>query len=266
MQARELVRAPAVAGAFYPASREALGELVDRLLAEAPAPDGAQPCPKALIVPHAGYVYSGPVAASAFARLLPHAASIERVVLVGPAHRAQVEGMVTPGVAAMRTPLGDVRVDGDALGVAGVAASPAVHALEHSLEVELPFLQRVAPRAKVVPFAVGRAPPAEVAGVLASLWGGPETVIVISSDLSHYLPYDVGRNADQRTAARIVGLDGPLSGDEACGAAGINGLLRVARDKGLRVELVDLRSSGDTAGPRGEVVGYGAFALYEATS
>jgi AmmeMemoRadiSam system protein B len=270
MQTRELVRTPAVAGAFYPASKDALGKLVDELLHEAasraPVASTERPCPKALIVPHAGYVYSGPVAASAFALLAAHANRITRVVLIGPAHRAFVEGMVTPGVAAMRTPLGDVAVDLDAVRALDVSASPAAHAREHSLEVELPFLQKVAPEAKLVPLAVGRASAPEVAHVLSAVWGGPETVIVISSDLSHYLPYDEGRATDERTAARILGLDGPLSGDEACGAAGINGLLRVAREKGLQVELVDLRSSGDTAGPREEVVGYGAFAFYEVKS
>jgi AmmeMemoRadiSam system protein B len=141
-----------------------------------------------------------------------------------------------------------------------------VHAREHSLEVELPFLQRVAPHAKVVPLAVGGAPPEEVARVLGALWGGVETVIVVSSDLSHYLPYDVARVMDGRTAARIVALDDSLTGEEACGAAGLNGLLRVARAKKLRAELIDLRSSGDTAGSHDGVVGYGAFALYEVAS
>ena len=175
------------------------------------------------------------------------------------------QGLASPGVAAMRTPLGDIAVDLASLErVPQVLPSPAAHAREHSLEVELPFLQRVAPRAQIVPMAVGHATSAEVGEVLEALWGGPETVIVISSDLSHYLPYAVGRERDRGTAARIVALHpAPLVGEQACGAAGLNGLAWVARKRGLTCELLDLRSSGDTAGGRGDVVGYGAFALYE---
>ncbi|HEY8078131.1 MAG TPA: AmmeMemoRadiSam system protein B [Labilithrix sp.] len=261
----ESVREPAVAGAFYPASRAALGELVSRLLEGARKPE-TRALPKAIVAPHAGYVYSGPIAASAFALLEPYAESIERVVLVGPAHRVRVLGLASPGADALRTPLGDVVVDTAALASLDVVASPAAHAREHSVEVELPFLQRVAPRARVVPLAVGRAGEDEVARVLEALWGGAETVIVVSSDLSHYLPYDEGRAVDERTAARIVALDAaPLEGEDACGCAGINGLLRIARAKGMRAELVDLRSSGDTAGKRDEVVGYGAFGFWEAS-
>ncbi len=259
----ESVREPAVAGAFYPGSRAALDELVTTLLAGARKPE-KRLLPKAIVAPHAGYMYSGAIAASAFALLEPCGDAIERVVLVGPAHRVRVEGLASPGAAALRTPLGDVAVDTAALAKLDVAESPAAHAREHSLEVELPFLQRVAPRARVVPLAVGRAGAAEVARVLEALWGEAETVIVVSSDLSHHLPFDEGRAADERTAARIVALDAtPLDGEDACGCAGINGLLRVARAKGLRAELVDLRSSGDTAGPRDEVVGYGAFGFWE---
>jgi AmmeMemoRadiSam system protein B len=164
----------------------------------------------------------------------------------------------------MRTPLGETRVDTAALdALPGLAVSPEAHRREHSLEVELPFLQRVTPRAAVIPLLVGAASPRDVGLVLEALWGGPETLIVISSDLSHYLPYDMGRAADRETAERILRLDDTLAGDNACGAAGINGLLWAARRRGLRVELVDLTSSGDTAGSRDEVVGYGAFALYE---
>jgi len=255
-------RLPAVAGAFYPASPDALGSSVDRLLAGAL---GRPERPKAIIAPHAGYVYSGPIAASAFALFAPHADTIRRVVLLGPAHRVFVEGLASPGVAALRTPLGDVAVDTLSLDSLGIPASPLAHEREHSLEVELPFLQRIAPVAEVVPLVVGRARPTEVGRVLDALWGGPETVIVVSSDLSHFLPYDAGRTADRRTADRIVALDDhPLVGEEACGAAPINGLVWVARRRGLRAELLDLRSSGDTAGKRSEVVGYGAFALWEA--
>jgi hypothetical protein len=183
---------------------------------------------------------------------------------VGPAHRAYVEGLASPGAQALRTPLGDVAVDLAALdAVPDVPVDVMAHAAEHSLEVQLPFLQSVLPLAKIVPFVVGDATAEEVGRVLEALWGGPETLIVISSDLSHYLPYGEGRATDQRTAARIVALDPHIEPEEACGCAGVNGLLWVARRKGLHGRLLDLRSSGDTAGPRSEVVGYGAFAFTE---
>jgi AmmeMemoRadiSam system protein B len=272
----ESVREPAVAGSFYPAEAAALGELVDRLLATVPARTGGRPealpgglpgafLPKGLIVPHAGYVYSGPIAAAAFARVAAHGEHIARVVMIGPAHRVPVEGLVWPGVARLRTPLGEVEVDVAAIeALPGVTAHPAAHAREHSLEVILPFIQRIAPRAKVVPLIGTDAPAEEVGRVLEALWGGPETLIVISSDLSHHLPYREARARDEHTAARIVGLEDSLVGDDACGAVGVNGLLWLARRRRMRVELLDLRSSGDTAGARDEVVGYGAFALHEA--
>jgi AmmeMemoRadiSam system protein B len=251
-----------VAGTFYPASPEALGRMVDRMLEDARAPAG--PCPKALVVPHAGYVYSGPVAAAAFARIAPHAARLRRAVVIAPAHRVPVDGVVAPGCDRLRTPLGEVEVDAEALAaVSDVGTSAAAHAHEHAVEVELPFLQRVAPRARVVPLVAGRAAPARVGAVLDALWGGPETLLVVSSDLSHYLPYETAREVDEATARQIEAGGPPLRPEQACGAVGVNGLLHVARRRGLRIERVDLRSSGDTAGPRDQVVGYGAFALYE---
>lgn len=258
----DTVRAPAVAGTFYPASSSELGATVDRLLAAVKVPADA-PCPKALIVPHAGYVYSGPIAASAFARIAPYAERITRVVLIGPAHRVFVGGLVSPGASRLRTPLGELTVDVEALRAANIAENPGAHAREHSLEVELPFLQRVTPNATIVPIAGTRADPEVVGRALDTLWGGPETLIVISSDLSHYLPYAEGRAQDERTCARIVALDSTIGGEDACGSIGLNGLAWLARKRKLRIELLDLRSSGDTAGSKDEVVGYGAFAVYE---
>ncbi len=259
-------RIPAVAGTFYPGTAPALGAAVDALLREA-RPVAPEPCPKALIVPHAGYVYSGPIAATAFARLAPYAERIERVVLVGPAHRVFVHGLASPGAGWLRTPLGDVEVDAAALAeVPAIHADAAAHAREHCLEVELPFLQRVTPRAKVVPVLASRLPPAQVGAVLEALWGGPETVIVVSTDLSHYLPYRAGRTRDQRTVDRILDGELDLDGEDACGAVAVNGLTWVARRRRMRIELLDLRSSGDTAGSRDEVVGYAALALYEVAS
>ena len=254
-----LVRPAAVAGSFYPASKSELSGLIDRLL------DGAKrgPIAKALVVPHAGYAYSGPIAASGFARV---ASSTQRVVVIGPAHRVFVRGMVSPGADRLETPLGEVEVDTDALASVGIAADPAVHAREHSLEVELPFIQRVAPDAKIVPIAVSNASAEHVGHVIEALWGGLETLIVISSDLSHYHPYDDGRARDQRTVSRILAHDSSVAGEDACGCTGLNGLAWVLRRKQLTAELVDLRSSGDTAGSRDAVVGYAAIAFSEASA
>jgi AmmeMemoRadiSam system protein B len=252
------VRPAAVAGTFYPGDAERLARDVDAMLRAAPSATAAQP--KALIVPHAGYVYSGPIAASAYATVAPSA--IDRVVLVGPAHRVALRGVAAPRARKLRTPLGDVDVDVEALDRAGVPRDDAAHAREHSLEVQLPFLQRMfGPRLRVCPIVCGRASVEEVAAVLRALWGGPETLVVVSSDLSHYLPYELGRRADEATAEKILALDVDIDGDGACGYVGVRGLLAVAREKGLVPRLLDLRSSGDTAGPRGEVVGYGAFAF-----
>lgn len=259
-----VTRAPAVAGTFYPASPQKLASMVDALLADARV-DASAPVPKALVVPHAGYVYSGPIAANAYARLRPVRDRITRVVLVGPAHRVWVDGLVSAGADAFATPLGAMQVDVDALrSIPSIAASAPAHAREHSLEVQLPFVQRVLPHAKLVPLAVGHAPAHEVGRALEALWGGDETLVLVSSDLSHYHPYADARAIDRETADRIVSLDPTeIPGDRACGAAGINGLLWVARRRGMRAELIDLRTSGDTAGSKDEVVGYGAFAFHE---
>jgi len=260
------VRLPAVAGTFYPRRAGELRDEVARLLAAAPAPRG--PRPKALVVPHAGYVYSGPVAASAYATLRAPGPAIERVVMIGPAHRFAVAGLALPEASAFRTPLGEVPVDEAgvhrALAMPGVARSAAAHALEHSLEVQLPFLQVLLPRFSLVPLAAGGAGPAQVAAVLEALWGGAETLVVVSTDLSHYLPYGEGRALDERTARQILSLDAEgLDREQACGRTGLQGLLLLARRRRLSVEQLDLRSSGDTGGDRVAVVGYGAFALHE---
>jgi hypothetical protein len=262
------VRPAAVAGTFYPGSPGELGTTIDQLLDAARAtPVVKAGTPKALIVPHAGYIYSGAVAATGFARIAAGADRLERVVIISPAHRVYVEGLTWPGTTHLRTPLGEIEVDVAAIReIPELVAHPAAHAREHAIEVELPFVQRLAPRAKVIPIAASHASPALVGKVLEQLWGGPETLIVISSDLSHYHPYADAHERDRRTAAKIIALDTGLEGEEACGCTGINGLAWVARRRHLRVEVLDLRSSGDTAGPRDEVVGYGAFALYEETT
>jgi len=257
-------RPAAVAGLFYPADAKALRRLVERLLA-AVAPAGDVPAPKVLVVPHAGYVYSGPVAAHAYARLARWRARIERVVLLGPTHRVPVRGLAVPTVAAFETPLGRVALDREAIerlaDLPQVVADDAAHADEHALEVQLPFLQRALDRFTLVPLAVGSCPPAAVAQVIERLWGGDETLIVVSSDLSHYLPYAQARAIDRDTAERVVQLDPQLDHHQACGATPLGGALLAARAHGLTAQLLDLRNSGDTAGDRSRVVGYCAVAL-----
>ncbi len=264
------VRQPAVAGAFYPGQATALASTVASLLAAARAerPAGPAPTPpKVLIVPHAGYIYSGPMAARAYAQLVAGRATVRRVVLLGPVHRVPVRGLALPGTAAFATPLGEIEVDQEAVAalkpLRQVALSPAAHALEHALEVQLPFLQSVLDDFKLLPLAVGDAEPHEVAEVLEALWGGAETLIVISSDLSHYLPYRAAQSIDGETVERILALDGPLTHEQACGGTPINGLLLAARRHHLQAQLLGLCNSGDTAGDRQRVVGYAAITFTE---
>ena len=261
------VRRAVVDGLFYPAAPGALRAQVADYLASVGADDAAR-LPKMLITPHAGYEYCGAVAAQAYARLgRRREPSIRRVVLLGPAHRAVVQGLAAPAADAFETPLGRVMLDTAAL--AGLDDLPQVvrddraHEHEHSLEVQLPFLQAQLGSFTLVPLVVGAATPQAVAQVLERLWGGAETLIVISSDLSHYLPYAQAQAIDRATMQRILALDADLGPHEACGAAAINGALLVARRHGLVPRLLDLRNSGDTAGNRERVVGYGALAFEE---
>lgn len=268
------VRLPAVAGMFYPGSADELGADVDRMLGEAAAGSRAESRstgwgPKALIVPHAGYIYSGPIAASAYARLRPARGRIQRVVLLGPAHRLPFRGFALPSVKAFRTPLGDIAIDRPAVdrlrGLPQVQILDDAHAGEHSLEVHLPFLQRSLGSFALLPIVVGMTGGEDVAKLLEEVWGGPETLIVVSSDLSHYYNYAAAQARDSRTAAAIETLDGAaLDEESACGRVPIRGLLQVARRRGLACRRLDLRNSGDTAGPRDQVVGYGAWALQPA--
>lgn len=257
-------RPAAVAGQFYPDDAQALRAELHAALAGAHSAPAAH-APKMLVVPHAGYVYSGPIAASAYALLAPAAGRIRRVVLLGPTHRVALRGLARPTVAAFETPLGRVPLDLAALDALAdlpqVVASDAAHAQEHSLEVQLPFLQTVLGAFALVPLAVGEASATSVAEVLERLWGGDETLVVISSDLSHYLPYARACTADRATIERILQFATDLDPHEACGARPLSGALQVARACGLRARLLDLRNSGDTAGDRARVVGYGAIAF-----
>jgi AmmeMemoRadiSam system protein B len=254
-----------VAGLFYPASSAELHSQVQGFLNQVEPSIG--PPPKAIIAPHAGYIYSGPIAASAYAQLKAARDIITRVVLLGPSHRVGFRGIAISSMQAFATPLGLVPIDQEA--VEQVRQLPDVgfleqaHAQEHSLEVHLPFLQEVLGEFKLAPLVVGDAHPAQVGAVLEALWGGPETLIVISSDLSHYHDYQTARQLDSQTSKAIESLRFEDIGyEQACGRNPVNGLLWVARRKGLHGETLDLRNSGDTAGSRDQVVGYGAYVFH----
>lgn len=257
------IRRPSVAGMFYPGDKEKLSAAVRSYLADA-EPSG--PTPAAIIAPHAGYIYSGPIAARAYARLSPLRGKIERVVLIGPAHRLPFRGLAVSGADEFETPLGRTPIDVDA--IEAISRLPQVKRLdaafdgEHCLEVHLPFLQTVLGAVKLVPIVVGDASGADVAEILEMLWTGPETLPVISSDLSHYHDYATARRRDKETSRTIEAMAGErLDWDDACGRIPIAGLLTVAKKRGLHATTIDLRNSGDTAGSRGEVVGYGAWVV-----
>jgi len=251
---------------FYPGDRDALALDVTGMLEEARERELGPGFPKAVIVPHAGYIYSGPVAANAYALLRPARGVVKRVVLLGPCHRVPVRGLALPAADAFETPLGRVPVDAEAVACARalpqVSEYRATHAQEHSLEVQLPFLQEVLGEFAVVPFVVGAASASEVAEVIERLWGGPETLIVVSSDLSHYHEYDEARAMDDATARAILSWRTDIDHEQACGATPISGFLMAAGRRGLKPELLDLRNSGDTAGGKGRVVGYASFAFW----
>ena len=258
------IQMPNVAGLFYPGDPDTLRHDLQHMLALTEV--GAGPAPKALIAPHAGYVYSGPIAASAYTQLQTVHDRISRVLVLAPSHRVAFQGLAASSAGMFQTPLGNIAVDAEA--VARAAGLPQVQYLdqafqgEHALEVQLPFLQQVLDRFELVPFIVGDASGAEVAEVLELLWGGEETLIVISSDLSHYQDYDSAVRHDRHTTDHIEALDEGLAYGDACGRNPIRGLLRVARDHHLQVQTLDLRNSGDTAGDRNRVVGYGAYAFH----
>ncbi|MDR1808712.1 MAG: AmmeMemoRadiSam system protein B [Propionibacteriaceae bacterium] len=253
------IRPAAVAGFFYPADPAVLRDTVDGLLAAVPDP---RPAPRAVIAPHAGYVYSGSTAALAYATLA--GAAFQQIVVLGPCHHVGIRALATPQADAFATPLGEVTVWAEGVRRAEafeqVVPAAAVHTEEHSLEVQLPFLQRVLPDRPVLPLAVGWVTPEQVAEVIQAFWD-PATLIVVSSDLSHYHPYDDARRRDRVTLDQILGLDGPLDHDQACGATPINGLLAAAPALGLQATLLGACNSGDTAGDKRRVVGYAAVAF-----
>lgn len=267
------VRPPAVAGQFYPADPRRLEKMIEEYLTTANTPEDRlePPLVKAVIAPHAGYIYSGPIAASAYVHLAFSDVPIRRFIMLGPAHFAPVRRLAVSSADAFETPLGLIPVDeaarAAALQLPQVQVSDPAHQPEHCLEVQLPFLQVLFPDFSVVPLLVGSASAAEVAEVLDRLWDGPETRIIISSDLSHYHDYAMARQLDQRTADAIVALEPErLDEQSACGRTPIQALLLEARRRELTAEVVDLRNSGDTSGSRDRVVGYGAFTFVEKTS
>jgi MEMO1 family protein len=260
-------RPPAVAGLFYPDDPAELREMVSAYLRRArSAPADAVP-PKALIVPHAGYVYSGSIAAAAYARVAARRDKIHRVVLIGPSHRVYLRGMAVPTAETFRTPLGEIPIDAELkaslLRRDDVVEADAPHALEHSLEVQLPFLQLMFEDFTLLPLVLGSASPQQVGGALEQAWGDEATLVLVSSDLSHYHEYEAAAEIDAATSAKILRREPDLVGEEACGAVGINGLLHLARSRRLDIEEIARCNSGDTAGDKSRVVGYGAFALHE---
>jgi AmmeMemoRadiSam system protein B len=257
------VREPAVAGRFYPSSPESLRAAVQGYLQTGRA---AKTAPKGIIAPHAGYVYSGPIAGTAHAVLRGLRDRIQRVVLMGPSHFVRVSGLAVPSSDTFVTPLGRVPIDTDAveraLSLPQVVVNDAAHAREHSLEVHVPFLQEVLGAFKLVPFAVGETTPGQVAEVIELLWGGSETFFVVSSDLSHFHDHDTAVRVDAETSRLIESLRfEDLRGEQCCGFKAIGGLLQAARARGMHARTLDLRNSGDTAGPRDRVVGYGAYVV-----
>ena len=258
------IRPAAVAGMFYPDNPIVLKQTLVGLLADAKV-TGLSRSPKALIVPHAGYIYSGAVAASAYARLGELRGRIRRVVLLGPTHRVYVRGLALPEADRFATPLGEVQLDREGMQLLSalpqVSQSAAAHQMEHSLEVQLPFLQQVLGDFQLLPLAVGEATAAEVAEVLEKVWGGDETLIVISSDLSHFLPDALARKVDGETVDAILALNPHLNHEQACGATPVNGLLLAARKHGLHPVVLDVRNSSQTVGDPDRVVGYAAFAF-----
>jgi AmmeMemoRadiSam system protein B/AmmeMemoRadiSam system protein A len=261
------VRPAAVAGTFYPGDSRALAAELDDLLGGVEQLAPRLGFPKALIVPHAGYIYSGPVAARAYDEIAAARGVVRRVVVLGPVHRVPVRGLALPGAQIFETPLGRIPIDQKAIqevsSLPQVVSSDPAHALEHSLEVQLPFLQKVLGEFALVPLAVGMANVDEVAQVIERLWGGRETLIVISTDMSHYHAYEEARRIDGATVDRIAALATDIDHDEACGATPLNGLLSVAKRRNLSIKLLAACNSGDTAGGKGQVVGYSSFALYE---
>jgi len=260
-----IIRQPAVAGMFYPADKQSLKDDIQQYLDQVTIELKIRP--KAIVVPHAGYIYSGPIAATAFKQIIPYKDKIKRVVLFGPSHRVAFTGLAVPESDVFKTPLGNIQVDQKGIQLLSdlpqVIVSDQAHREEHSLEVELPFLQEILDEFTIIPLVVGDAERHEVAEVINRLWGDEHTLIVISTDLSHYHDYNEAKQLDRATSDAIVNLKPDLIGyEDACGRNGLKGMMTVAEEKNLSIEILDLRNSGDTAGDKGRVVGYGAYVIH----
>jgi len=266
-QPTHLIRPPAVAGMFYPADKDTLHHDVQHYLQQATNNTDTLIAPKAIVVPHAGYIFSGPIAASAYRQLIPLKDKINRVVLLGPCHRIAFQGLAAPEATSFNTPLGNIPIDQDSIqqltDLPQLIISEQAHRDEHSLEVQLPFLQEVLDDFSLIPLVVGDTSQQQVAEVIEKLWGDEHTLIVISSDLSHYHDYQQAQQLDQSTSNAITNLQPELIDyEDACGRNGLKGMLAVAQHKQLSVNLLDLRNSGDTAGDKERVVGYGAYVIH----
>lgn len=259
------IRQPAVAGLFYPADKESLQNDIEYYIEEANF--GRDVIPKAIVVPHAGYIYSGPIAATAYKQIIPIKDEINRVILLGPSHRVAFTGLAVPESDFFQTPLGNIPIDQK--GIKSLADLPQVifsdqaHREEHSLEVQLPFLQEILGEFSLIPLVVGDASSHDVAEVINKLWGDEHTLIVISTDLSHYHEYNEAQRIDRLTSDAIENLKPEhIDYEDACGRNGLKGLMTIAKEKNLSVDILDLRNSGDTAGDKNRVVGYGAYVFY----
>jgi AmmeMemoRadiSam system protein B len=260
------IRPPAVAGLFYPDDASELRAAVSEYLRQPHAYAAAAP-PKALIVPHAGYIYSGGIAAAAYQTVAALRNTVRRIVLIGPSHRVYLRGMAVPAANSFATPLGRVEIDRESKALllerSDIVEADTPHAQEHCLEVQLPFLQMLFDDFTLLPLVLGSIAPEHVAAALAQVWGDAATLILVSSDLSHYRTYEQARQIDAETSATILRREATLAGEQACGAVGINGLVYLAGQRHLAVSEIARCNSGDTAGDRSRVVGYGAFAVHE---
>jgi len=259
------LRIPAHAGQYYPADAGFLEKVVDEYLTDGGT---VSEIPKAVIAPHAGFIHSGRIAGKAFAVWKAQEVRARRVVLIGPSHYYDFPGIALPDSTRFQTPLGEVQVDPAADDLKRkfryVRVFEAAHYPEHALEVLLPFLQRAVPGAKIVPLITGRTEMSQVSAVIEEIWGGADTLLVISSDLSHNHPYEIAQKVDRQTARAIVEFDfSRLTADQACAYQAMRGFLKAAIRKEMRCSLLELRNSADASGDMSLVTGFGAFHFFE---
>jgi AmmeMemoRadiSam system protein B len=263
-----ITRSAAVSGLFYPDEPQILRDTIDTLLSQSAIKEQSTQV-KAIIAPHAGYQYSGLTAARVYKQLQTLRDRIQRVVLLGPSHRVAFEGMALTEADFFETPLGQIKVNKDdypqLLAMENMFVFEQAHVAEHCIEVQLPFLQRILNNFTIIPIVVGIADPHSVSNIIESLWGGDETLFVISSDLSHYQSYESAQQTDNETSRAILDLDfNAIQPNNACGCMAVNGLLNFAHRHPLTVKLIDQCNSGDTAGDKDKVVGYGSYLFEEA--